>query len=561
MKSNVKAIVATYLKYFKNEINSLNQLVTFVNESTKEDKDIFSSTNTVGHITASGFIYAKKERMILLLEHKKLGKLLQPGGHVEDVDNTIVETAIREIYEETGLNNLELVNISSNTDIPFDINTHFIPENSKKNMVAHYHHDFRYLFTIEKISDIKIDITESNSYKWIRVSDLQENDNFRRIIEKINHILNSDLKIQRYYNKIISDFNINLKNYNSIVVSHIIPDCKEYLEALNSICPILKIIPKPNSIDSETMNQIKDEYDFMPITREEINSNVELQEIIKNSEKDIIIFDIGGYFSQFIMKHKSISRKIKFIIEDTENGYQKYENINSNIKILSVARSVLKENEDYLVGESIVFSADAMLRNVGKVLEYMNCGILGYGKIGSSIGKHLLQMGVKPSVYDCNSIKQIEAFNRMCDINNKEDILAKSDVLFLATGNHSLNIHDFRKLKNGSYIFSVTSSDDEIDTSYLETEYEIQEVKPHIFKYSNNNNFFYLVRKGNAVNFLHNAVMDNFIHLVRSEMIVSAQLLLENKNLVEINNILELDYYTKQKIGNIWLNIFKEGRF
>ncbi len=286
----------------------------------------------------------------------------------------------------------------------------------------------------------------------------------------------------------------------------------------------------------------------MPITREEINSNMELQEIIKNSEKDIIIFDIGGYFSQFIIKHKFISRKIKFIIEDTENGYQKYENINSNTKILSVARSVLKENEDYLVGESIVFSADAILRNVGKVLEYMNCGILGYGKIGSSIGRHLLQMGIKPTVYDCNPIKQIEAFNRMCDINNKRDILTNSDVLFLATGNHSLNIHDFRKLKNGSYIF-------------LETEYDIEEVKKHIFKYSNNNNFFYLVRKGNAVNFLHNAVMDNFIHLVRSEMLVSAQLLLENKNLIEINKILELDYYTKQKIGSIWLNIFKKGRF
>ncbi len=192
MKSNVKAIVTTYLKYFKNELDSLNQLITFVNQSTKEDEDIFSSTNAVGHITASGFIYAKKEQMILLLEHKKLGKLLQPGGHVEDVDNTILETAMREIYEETGLNHLELVNISSNTDIPFDINTHFIPENPKKDMVAHYHHDFRYLFVVEEISDIKIDTTETNSYKWIKISDLQENDNFRRIIEKINHILNSD---------------------------------------------------------------------------------------------------------------------------------------------------------------------------------------------------------------------------------------------------------------------------------------------------------------------------------------------------------------------------------
>ena len=187
MNSDVSKIIKTYLKHFENEREQLNKLITLIEESNGED--VFSSTNIKGHITASGFIYAKKEKAILLLEHKKLGKLLQPGGHVEDIDKAILEAAIREIYEETGLENLELINLFDNKDIPFDINTHIIPDSPKKNMPQHYHHDFRYLFTVDETSEIRIDLNESNNYKWIKILNLQETEDFKVVIQKINKML------------------------------------------------------------------------------------------------------------------------------------------------------------------------------------------------------------------------------------------------------------------------------------------------------------------------------------------------------------------------------------
>ena len=76
-------------------------------------------------------------------------------------------------------------------------------------------------------------------------------------------------------------------------------------------------------------------------------------------------------------------------------------------------------------------------------------------------------------------------------------------------------------MKNGCYIFSVTSSDDELELEFT-GEYEKQEVRKHIFKYSNENmNYFFLANDGNAVNFIYNAVMGDFIHLVRAEMILA----------------------------------------
>ena len=195
-------------------------------------------------------------------------------------------------------------------------------------------------------------------------------------------------------------------------------------------------------------------------------------------------------------------------------------------------------------------------------MKYNTCGIIGFGKIGFSIGMTLLDKGVKPIVYDQNPIKQLEAFNRMCTIRKKIFILKNCDVIFLATGNHSLDITDFRNLKKGAYIFSVTSSDDEINSKYLESEYTITKVYPHIYKYENGCNYFYLIRKGNAVNFIHNAVMDDFIHLVRSEMLVGAHLL--SKDIISKDKkkkILEVDMETKKKIAETWIDVFQNKNY
>lgn len=130
------------------------------------------------------------------------------------------------------------------------------------------------------------------------------------------------------------------------------------------------------------------------------------------------------------------------------------------------------------------------MREDGKLIQYLKCGILGYGKIGRSIASHLLQRGVKPVVYDTNPLKRVSAFNELNRIPDRDSIIKESDILFSATGNKSLKIEDFRELKNGCYIFSVTSSDDELELEFT-GEYEKQEVRKHIFKYSNENmNYF-----------------------------------------------------------------------
>ena len=89
--------------------------------------------------TASAFVVDEGCGRMCLVAHAKLGRLLQPGGHVEPTDLTLEAAALREAREETGLE-LELHPAAPR---PFDLDVHEIP--ARPGEPAHYHLDVRYL--------------------------------------------------------------------------------------------------------------------------------------------------------------------------------------------------------------------------------------------------------------------------------------------------------------------------------------------------------------------------------------------------------------------------------
>ena len=116
--------------------------------------------------------------------------------------------------------------ILSCAEVPFDIDTHYIPENKKKEDPTHYNHDFRYLYTTSN-SNIEFDPSESNNYKWIDWEDFMESPSFGHIADKINSVLEPN--VREFFKALTTEESASI---SVLAVSHIIPSSEEYIKSL-----------------------------------------------------------------------------------------------------------------------------------------------------------------------------------------------------------------------------------------------------------------------------------------------------------------------------------------
>jgi 8-oxo-dGTP pyrophosphatase MutT (NUDIX family) len=117
-----------------------------------------------GHFTASAFVLSEAGTELLLIRHKKLQKWLQPGGHIEPTDRDLVAAARREVHEETGLAQLELVRPF------FDVDVHEIPAFGQS--PAHLHHDVRALFSARSTHVVGGD--DAAEARWFPLQEVAE---------------------------------------------------------------------------------------------------------------------------------------------------------------------------------------------------------------------------------------------------------------------------------------------------------------------------------------------------------------------------------------------------
>lgn len=130
--------------------------------------------NELYDFTVSGFIVYKQK--LLLVKHKKIGKWLQPGGHIE-LQEDPEEALYREIEEETGLKkeNLKLIELAKDRrtqsgatkilPLPFDFNVHVFAGD-------HKHIDLSYLF-ISNTESIQLETEGADDIGWFDIQQIK----------------------------------------------------------------------------------------------------------------------------------------------------------------------------------------------------------------------------------------------------------------------------------------------------------------------------------------------------------------------------------------------------
>lgn len=116
-----------------------------------------------GHFTVSGFVVSPDGGSLLLIHHGKLARWLQPGGHIEPEDATIESTARRELLEETGVSDLQVIGMGL-----IRIDVHEIPERGSE--PSHLHLDLGLGFQAGSHDIGPID--EVMEARWVGFDDL-----------------------------------------------------------------------------------------------------------------------------------------------------------------------------------------------------------------------------------------------------------------------------------------------------------------------------------------------------------------------------------------------------
>ncbi|GAA1890038.1 NUDIX hydrolase [Asanoa iriomotensis] len=159
-RAHVAEVVASYLARHPAETDRLLPLEA----ALAAGGDIVSRNTFVpGHVTASAVVLDPAGRM-LHIRHNVFRKWLQPGGHLEPGDSTLLGAAVREVEEETGI---PAAILSLVDDVPCDIGVHAIAPNPAKAEDAHHHFDVRYRFTTVTDPLTRVQADEVHGIAWL----------------------------------------------------------------------------------------------------------------------------------------------------------------------------------------------------------------------------------------------------------------------------------------------------------------------------------------------------------------------------------------------------------
>jgi ADP-ribose pyrophosphatase YjhB (NUDIX family) len=173
-RTNLKNQLEIYRTPYEEEADFIRDFIELTDDSLA-----FKRERLDGHFTASAWIVNKKRTHTLLTLHRKLGRWLQLGGHADGNEN-LIEVALTEAREESGLQSLSLVDSTI-----FDIDKHIIPE--RPHVPEHFHFDVRYLLEAEIQEPLQIS-SESISLAWIAFDSVVDmigyNPSILRMLEK-----------------------------------------------------------------------------------------------------------------------------------------------------------------------------------------------------------------------------------------------------------------------------------------------------------------------------------------------------------------------------------------
>lgn len=355
-----------------------------------------------------------------------------------------------------------------------------------------------------------------------------------------------------------------------MAVAHMVPNTVHFLRALSTLVKLDLVLAKPKSFNRPERALIQEilPIPVLKLTRELGEDPLRVRELLGGTipaDQRFALLDIGGYFSHSAdALNTALGGALAGIMEGTENGARRYDSSPpTSVPVITVARSPLKLPEDYLVGSSVVYSIEAVLREEAEILQTRRACVIGYGRVGSGVADVLRGRGVPTSVYDLNPVAVANAAARGFDVfATLSTALERSSLIVCATGNKALDANHFRLLRPETVVASVTSSDDELDLVGIEDTHDRFDHSPNIVEYvsrSDERATFWLINDGNAANFLHGAVIGPAIQLIEGEKLAAVTTIAAGQLAEPGGPLSEVSSDLRRQVATTWVKHFAVG--
>ena len=185
--------IKKYVPYNEQEEKDKNTILKYMDTF----EDTLTRNNEFGHFTASAWIVNKERTKVLMIYHNIYKSWAWTGGHA-DGESDLLSVAVREVKEETGVENVKVLD-----DDIFSLEIVCVNGHIKrgKYVSSHVHLNVTYLLEVDENETLRIKEDENSGVKWVPIDEVEVTSNERWVKENVYRKLNEKLR-KRFAKKI-----------------------------------------------------------------------------------------------------------------------------------------------------------------------------------------------------------------------------------------------------------------------------------------------------------------------------------------------------------------------